>query len=99
MKYKTIKFKMEEFDYPLNEAMRSNFRIIEADSSESMVCNFPCALGVQSNALLNRQRKYATLLAAAPELLAACKEALRFVSPEEEAFDILHEAIGKATNY
>ncbi len=44
-----------------------------------------------------KQKKNAKLIAAAPELLRACKEALRFVCIEEPAYDILCDAIKKAT--
>lgn len=39
----------------------------------------------------------AKLIAAAPELLEACIEALRFVDVEEPAYDKLRSAIKKAT--
>lgn len=38
----------------------------------------------------------ARLIAAAPELLNACIEALKYVSAEEPAYDTLHAAIDKA---
>lgn len=44
-----------------------------------------------------KQRERAKLIAAAPELLKACKEALRYVCVEEPAYDVLCNAIKKAT--
>lgn len=44
-----------------------------------------------------RQRKRAKLIAAAPELLKACQEALKYVCIEEPAYDVLCDAIKKAT--
>ena len=38
----------------------------------------------------------AKLIVAAPELLNACIEALKYVSAEEPAYDTLHAAIDKA---
>lgn len=37
------------------------------------------------------------LIAAAPELFEACREALKYVDIEEPAFDIITKAINKAT--
>lgn len=45
-----------------------------------------------------RQRERAKLIAAAPELLKACQEALQFVCVEEPAYDTLYNAIKKATD-
>lgn len=39
----------------------------------------------------------ARLVAAAPELLKACQEALQYVCVEEPAYDVLCDAIKKAT--
>lgn len=44
-----------------------------------------------------KQRERAKLIAAAPELLKACQEALRYVCVEEPAYDVLCDAIKKAT--
>lgn len=44
-----------------------------------------------------RQRERAKLIAAAPELLRACQEALQYVCVEEPAYDTLCDAIKKAT--
>ena len=44
-----------------------------------------------------RQRERAKLIAAAPELLKACQEALKYVCIEEPAYDVLCDAIKKAT--
>ncbi|WP_373155043.1 hypothetical protein [Bacteroides cellulosilyticus] len=44
-----------------------------------------------------KQRERAKLIAAAPELLKACQEALKYVSAEEPAYDVLCDAIKKAT--
>lgn len=44
-----------------------------------------------------KQWENAKLIAAAPELLRACKEALRFVCVEESVYDVLADAIKKAT--
>lgn len=44
-----------------------------------------------------KQRERARLIAAAPELLKACQEALKYVSVEEPAYDVLCDAIKKAT--
>lgn len=46
---------------------------------------------------IKRQRERAKLIAAAPELLKACQEALRYVCLDEPAYDILCDAIKKAT--
>lgn len=43
------------------------------------------------------QQKNAKLIAAAPELLKACQEALRYVCVEEPAYNVLVDAIKKAT--
>lgn len=44
-----------------------------------------------------RQRERAKVIAAAPELLNACQEALKYVCVEEPAYDVLCDAIKKAT--
>lgn len=44
-----------------------------------------------------KQRERARLIAAAPELLKACQEALKYVCVEEPAYDVLCDAIKKAT--
>ena len=46
---------------------------------------------------MKKQRERAKLIAAAPELLKACKEVLRYVCVEEPAYDVLYNAIKKAT--
>ena len=56
----------------------------------------PFPLGRHKNGT-KKQKKNAKLIAAAPELLRACKESLRFVCIEEPAYDILCDAIKKAT--
>ena len=38
------------------------------------------------------------LIAAAPDLLNACHEALRYITPEESAYEILVKAIEKCSN-
>lgn len=43
-----------------------------------------------------KQRRRAKLIAAAPELLSACKEALKYVSVEDPAHNVLCDAIKKA---
>jgi len=50
-----------------------------------------------TNSLEKKEAKAnARLIAAAPELLDACIEALKFVDVEEPAFDVLQAAINKA---
>lgn len=44
-----------------------------------------------------KQRERAKLIAAAPELLKACQEALKYACVEEPAYDVLCDAIKKAT--
>lgn len=44
-----------------------------------------------------KQRERAKLIAAAPELLKACQEALKCVCVEEPAYNVLCDAIKKAT--
>ena len=58
------------------------------------IVGFP--LGGHENGT-KKQRKRAKLIAAAPELLKACQEALKYVSVEEPAYDVLCDAIKKAT--
>ena len=92
------KWKVESFNTPLNKIMQANFRVVEDDKNSFPICNLPCSTSKkQSETLIEKQNEYATLIAAAPDLLAACKEALRFVTPEEEAYDTLNNAINKAT--
>lgn len=43
-----------------------------------------------------KQRERAKLIAAAPELLKACQEALKYLCVEEPAYDVLCDAIKKA---
>ena len=47
--------------------------------------------------LRRKARKRDKLIAAAPELLEACQEALKYVCVEEPAYDVLCNAIKKAT--
>lgn len=92
------KLKVEQFNHPLNKMMKANYRIVEDDSTQFPVCNFGLStLEQQPKALLEMQEKYAKLLAAAPELLEACQEALQYVCAEEPAYDVLVGAIKKAT--
>lgn len=58
------------------------------------IVGFP--LGGHENGT-KKQRKRAKLIAAAPELLEACQEALKYVCVEEPAYDVLCNAIKKAT--
>lgn len=58
------------------------------------IVGFP--LGGHENGT-KKQRKRAKLIAAAPELLKACQEALKYVCVEEPAYDVLCDAIKKAT--
>lgn len=53
-------------------------------------------LGGHGNGI-KKQRKRAKLIAAAPELLKACQEALRYVCVEEPTYNALCSAIKKAT--
>lgn len=92
------KLRVEQFNHPLNKMMNANYRIVEDDSTQFPVCNFGLSsLEQQPKALLVKQEKYAKLLAAAPDLLKACQEALRYVCVEEPAYDVLCDAIKKAT--
>lgn len=92
------KLRVEQFNHPLNKMMNANYRIVEDDSTQFPVCNFGLSsLDQQPKALLEKQEKYAKLLAAAPELLEACQEALRYVCVEEPAYEVLCDAIKKAT--
>lgn len=70
--------------------------IKEDNSIEYPLALVPFPLGRHKNGT-KKQKKNAKLIAAAPELLRACKEALRFVCIEEPAYDILCDAIKKAT--
>lgn len=92
------KLRVEQFNHPLNKMMNANYRIVEDDSTQFPVCNFGLSsLDQQPKTLLEKQEKYAKLLAAAPELLEACQEALQYVCVEEPAYDVLCDAIKKAT--
>ena len=70
--------------------------IKEDNSIEYPLALVPFPLGRHKNGT-KKQKKNAKLIAAAPELLRACKEALRFVCIEEPAYYILCDAIKKAT--
>lgn len=70
--------------------------IKENTSIEYPLALVPFPLGRHKNGT-EKQRKNAKLMAAAPELLEACQEALKFVCVEEPAYDILCSAIKKAT--
>ena len=65
---------------------------------EDTSIEFPLAipLGGHENGT-KKQRERAKLIAAAPELLKACQEALKYVCVEEPAYDVLCDAIKKAT--
>lgn len=92
------KLRVEQFNHPLNKMMNANYRIVEDDSTQFPVCNLGLSsLDQQPKTLLAKQEKYAKLLAAAPELLEACQEALQYVCVEEPAYDVLCDAIKKAT--
>lgn len=92
------KLRVEQFNHPLNKMMNANYRIVEDDSTQFPVCNFGLStLEQQPKALLEKQENYAKLLAAAPDLLKACQEALQYVCVEEPAYDVLCDAIKKAT--
>lgn len=92
------KLRVEQFNHPLNKMMNANYRIVEDDSTQFPVCNFGLStLEQQPKALLEKQENYAKLLAAAPNLLKACQEALQYVCVEEPAYDVLCDAIKKAT--
>lgn len=92
------KLRVEQFNHPLNKMMNANYRIVEDDRTQFPVCNFGLSsLDQQPKTLLEKQEKYAKLLAAAPELLEACQEALQYVCVEEPAYDVLCDAIKKAT--
>lgn len=92
------KLRVEQFNHPLNKMMNANYRIVEDDSTQFPVCNLGLSsLDQQPKTLLEKQEKYAKLLAAAPELLEACQEALQYVCVEEPAYDVLCDAIKKAT--
>nr|DAW90322.1 MAG TPA: hypothetical protein [Bacteriophage sp.] len=68
----------------------------EDTSTEYPLALVPFPLGRHKNGT-KKQRENAKLIAAAPELLRACKEALKFVCVEEPAYDVLCDAIKKAT--
>lgn len=71
--------------------------LIKEDTSVEFplaVVAFP--LGGHKNGI-KRQRERAKLIAAAPELLKACQEALRYVCVDEPPYDVLCDAIKKAT--
>lgn len=70
--------------------------IKEDTSIEYPLALVPFPLGKHKNGT-KKQRENAKLIAAAPELLRACKEALRFVCNEEPAYNVLCDAIKKAT--
>lgn len=100
------KLRVEQFSYPLNKIMGANYRIVEDNSTQFPVCNFGLStLEQQPKALLEKQEKYAKLLAAAPELLKALKRMLeRFGYNDQliysftaKEIDAAKEAIKKAT--
>lgn len=88
-----IKWKMCECVSP---TFPDGYIIIKEDTQiEYPIALVPYPLGKHKNGTI-RQQKHAQLIAAAPELLRACKEALRYVTPEESAFDLLITAVRKA---
>lgn len=100
------KLKVEQFNHPLNKMMNANYRIIEDDSTQFPVCNFGLSsLEQQPKTLLEKQERYAKLLAASPELLKALKGMLeRFDYTDQSIYsfaskeiDVAKEAIKKAT--
>lgn len=69
---------------------------------EDTSIEFPLAivafpLGGHANGT-KKQRERAKLIAAAPELLKACQEALKYVCVEEPAYDVLCNAIKRLLN-
>ena len=71
--------------------------IIKEDTAvEYPLALVPFPVGRHKNGT-KKQKKNAKLVAAAPELLRACKEALKYVCVEEPAHEILCAAIKKAT--
>ena len=83
------------------ETMTPNFPggviLIKEDTSiELPLAIIPFPVGRHDNGM-RKQQERAKLIAAAPELLEACYEALRHVCVEDSAYDMLCDAIKKAT--
>lgn len=70
--------------------------IKEDTATEFPLASVPFPIGGHINGT-KRQRERAKLIAAAPELFNACNEALKYVCVEEPAYDIIIQAIRKAT--
>mgnify|MGYP003701639973 CR=1 FL=1 len=69
IKNKKLRWKVEENPYPINKMKASNFSIVEDDPNKWPVCGLPCSTSdEQSAALIIKQRRYANLIASAPEL-------------------------------
>lgn len=80
MKKKELKWAMEEYPYPLNKVRQANFGIVEDDSCRFPVCQLPCSTSdKQSDALLIKQKRYALLIAAAPDLLKAVQDSVEIM--------------------
>jgi hypothetical protein len=71
---KTI-LKIESIHSDFKKIYGANFRIVENKGVQFPVCTFNCSLSsVQTKKLLDKQRRYARLLTASPELFLALKE-------------------------
>ena len=89
-----IKWKTVEEQTPL---FPDGVIFIKEDTSiEYPLALVPIPQGRHKNGT-RKQRENAKLIAAAPELFRACKDALRYVCAEEPVYDILCDAIKKAT--
>ncbi|MDH8700838.1 hypothetical protein M2138_000172 [Dysgonomonadaceae bacterium PH5-43] len=75
IKKQQLRWKMEEFKSPLNKLRSANFGIVEDDANKFPVCLLACSTSdIQSDALLIKQRRYASMIAATPELLVALQK-------------------------
>ena len=72
IKKQKLRWKVIEHKSPLNKLHNANFQVKEDDTNAFPVCSLICSTSdTQSDALLIKQRRYAHLIAVAPELLEA----------------------------
>lgn len=91
----TIKWKQVETITP---SYPDGLIMIKEDTSlEFPLAIVPFPLGKHPKGT-KKQRERANLISAAPALLDACLEAIKYICVEEPAYDLLVEAIKKATN-